>query len=156
MLYESKDKTISQTKVKTSDFFGLFGLSASTAANYKDYIQMNYKFDIKKLGNVEGFLIEKGGRFHIKIKLIIKIISGDIEMFQLKWVADKDNWGPDKSGDILIEKKTNNEEVIFEKKIKQKFLRGTSFAICPKIHGSNTKFTIEEGSYVRFTYSWKR
>ena len=154
-LYGSKDNTLSQT-LRTSNFFGLFGLSTSTSANYKDYIQMNYKFDMKKLGNVEGFLIEKGGKFHIKIKLIIKIISGDIEMFQLKWVAGEDNWGPDKWGNILIEKKINNGEVIFEKKIKQKFLRGMSFVICPKTHGSNTKFTIEEGTYVRFTYSWKR
>ena len=100
--------------------------------------------------SLKGFQIKKGGKFHIKIKLITKIIAGHVE----KLLLYSDIEG--KSRYTSIEKKDNeNGETIFRETIKEEFLPNTLFTIYPLVT-RGTKFTIEEGSYVRFSYSWKR
>ena len=53
-----------------------------------------------------------------------------------------------------IEKKVNENGLsIYEKRIEKKF---PSFVIVPIVHAPlSSRFFIEEGSYIRFTYSWK-
>ena len=58
---------------------------------------------------------------------------------------------------IVIEKKVNkNGQIIFKERIETKFPLDTLIMFVPDIAPHGTMFfTIEEGSYIRFTYSWK-
>ena len=62
--YELKDPV--QQKVKTPDFFELFGLLASPAVDYKDYIKLNHNFNVTGYGSVQGFMVKRPGKNYFR------------------------------------------------------------------------------------------
>ena len=157
--YELKDPV--QQKVKTPDFFELFGLLASPAVDYKDYIKLNHNFNVTGYGSVQGFMVKRPGKYIISVKLIIKIISGDVEKFAVRWhegkiVDDKGNNSVTFNRAVeIIEREIKDNKFIFEKDLEIERLNlNDGVVFYPEVIDDNLKFTMVEGSYVRLTHFW--
>ena len=131
--------------------------------NYHEYISetkvhVDY-FDIDPMmGETVGFKIVKGGTYHIKIKLRIKKISGADMVFHIQRSHNTDSFDPVWSairGVPFTDKDDGKNIRIFEDIIEHYYEKDEILTIYPVTRDNLTaKFTIEKGSYIRFSYFW--
>ena len=146
--YKSEDGVVHNDISK--GLFELFRTIFSNSLDYQKYIAIGWEYFPNNLHTC--FSIQKEGNYKINIKMIIKMISGNMESFHVRW-RDK---GEFKNPISLEKKEDKNGLEIYEKRIVQRFQVPTTISLIPILSNIGTdllKFTFEEGSYIRFAYS---
>ena len=122
------------------DFFSLFGFITSPLVEHTDYIQLNYEHTIKRGTQATGFNIVKKGRYIFEINLIAK---GNIKGFYFccaGFVPTPRFIEKDRKEELSIDLDSNRFVFMY-----------------PSANdvSADLEFTIEPGSYIKTTYSWK-
>ena len=163
--YEIKQIT---GEVENSDnFFELFEHSSSPIVNYHEYISetktpVPFSTFFTGKSNIFAFKIVKGGNYHIKIKLHIRMISGADVRFKFQYgvmfnseALELLNKAAANLREIQFTDKDDDGKYIrtFEDTIKDEYEKDKILCIFPVTGGQASNFTIEKGSYIRFSYS---
>ena len=134
--------------------------------NYHEYISETrvtlLKFFPESWGETVGFKIVKGGNYRIKIKLHIRMISGDVG-FRVKHTDSSGTESSPTPGGVqfrvipLTDKDDGKDILTYGETFEYKYDNVEILCIYPVTRANlAANFTIGKGSCIIFTYSWKK